>query len=127
MRSLKNLKSIENTKNLVSPLLLRTHQDYRFSKEQIISGEDFFDFLTDSLLGMPEERQRIYDYQVQLSHYFFNNEIITLIPHRKEESLHIKIGEAKQFPISQLGDGLQQVIILTYKAFLTTEPSFFFY
>ncbi|WP_355457218.1 AAA family ATPase [Psychrobacter sp. PSP] len=126
LRSLKNLKSIENTKNLVSPLLLRTHQDYRFSKEQIISGEDFFDFLTDSLLGMPEERQRIYDYQVQLSHYFFNNEIITLIPHRKEESLHIKIGEAKQFPISQLGDGLQQVIILTYKAFLTTEPSFFF-
>lgn len=126
LRSLKNLQFIEDTKISNSPLSARTHEDYKFSKEQIISGEDFFEFLTDSLLGMPEERQKIDDYQVKLSHYFFNNEVITLIPHRKEESLHIKIGEAKQFPISQLGDGLQQVIILTYNAFLITEPSFFF-
>ncbi len=126
LRSLKNLQFIEDTKSSNSPLSARTHEDYKFSKEQIISGEDFFEFLTDSLLGMPEERQKIDDYQVKLSRYFFNNEIITLIPHRKDESLHIKIGEAKQFPISQLGDGLQQVIILTYNAFLTTEPSFFF-
>jgi len=126
LRSLKNLQFIEDTKISNSPLSARTHEDYKFSKEQIISGEDFFEFLTDSLLGMPEERQKIDDYQVKLSHYFFNNEVITLIPHRKEESLHIKIGEAKQFPISKLGDGLQQIIILTYKAFLTTEPSFFF-
>ncbi len=126
LRSLKNLQFLEGVRTPGSPLLARTLKDYEFTKEQIISGEDFFEFLTDSLLGMPEERQRIDDYQVKLSHYFFNNEIITLIPHRKDESLHIKIGEAKQFPISQLGDGLQQVIILTYKAFLTTEPSFFF-
>ena len=107
-------------------LLLRVYKDYDFLDHQIVTGEDFFEFLTDSLLGMPEERQRIDDYQAKLSHYFFNNEVITLIPHRKDDSLHIKIGEAEQFPISQLGDGLQQVIILTYKAFLTTEPSFFF-
>lgn len=44
----------------------------------------------------------------------------------RTDSIEIKIGEAEQFPISKLGDGLQQVIILTYKAFLTTEPSFFF-
>ena len=132
LRSLKKInitnapdeKLIEN--ELTNPLALRTSRDYSFDEEQIISGEDFFDFLTDSLLGMPEERQKIDDYQAKLSHYFFSNEAITLIPHRKDDSLHIKIGEAKQFPISQLGDGLQQVIILTYKAFLTTEPSFFF-
>ena len=126
LRSLKNLQFTEDTKSSSSPLSARTHEDYKFSKEQIISGEDFFEFLTDSLLGMPEERQRIDAYQDKISHYFFNNEVITLIPHRKDESLHIKIGEAKQLPISQLGDGLQQVIILTYNAFLITEPSFFF-
>lgn len=136
LRSLKKIQSINGTENETSekieinlpkqPLLLRTYEDYAFNENQIISGEDFFDFLTDSLLGMPEERQRIEKYQAKLSHYFFNNEIITLIPHRKDNSLHIKIGEAEQFPISKLGDGLQQVIILTYKAFLTTEPSFFF-
>ncbi len=136
LRSLKKIQSINGTENETNekieinlpkqPLLMRTYEDYAFNENQIISGEDFFDFLTDSLLGMPEERQRIEKYQVKLSHYFFNNEIITLIPHRKDDSLHIKIGEAEQFPISQLGDGLQQVIILTYKAFLTTKPSFFF-
>lgn len=75
---------------------------------------------------MPEERQRVYDYQDKLSHYFFNNQDVVIIPNRKDNILQIKIGDDKQFPISQLGDGLQQIIILTYKAFLTTEPSFFF-
>lgn len=133
--SLRSLKKINTTNNLneklltiepIRPLSLRTSYDYCFTEDQIISGEDFFEFLTDSLLGMPQERQRIEEYQAKLSHYFFNNKIITLIPHRKDDSLHIKIGEAEQFPISQLGDGLQQVIILTYKAFLNIEPSFFF-
>jgi predicted ATPase len=109
-----------------TPLLLRTYADYNFSENQITSGEDFFDFLTDSLLGMPEERQKVYSYQAKLSHYFFNNQDVILIPNRKDDILQIKIGDDKQFPISQLGDGLQQIIILTYRAFLTTEPSFFF-
>ena len=108
------------------PLLLRTHLDYDFPQNQIISGEDFFEFLTDSLLGMPEERQRVYEYQDKISHYFFNNQDVIIIPNRKDDILQIKIGDDKQFPISHLGDGLQQVITLTYKAFLTTEPSFFF-
>ena len=107
-------------------LLFRTYQDYNFFENQIISGEDFFEFLTDSLLGMPEERQKVYEYQNKISHYFFNNQDVVIIPNRKDDILQIKIGDDKQFPISQLGDGLQQVIILTYKAFLTIEPSFFF-
>ncbi|AOY43666.1 hypothetical protein AOT82_1287 [Psychrobacter sp. AntiMn-1] len=108
------------------PLLSRTLTDYSFEKDEIISGEYFFGLLTDSLLGKPDERQRIQSYQEKLSHYFFNNEVITIIPHLRTDSIEIKIGEAEQFPISKLGDGLQQIIILTYKAFLTTEPSFFF-
>ena len=109
-----------------NPLLQRAYQDYDFIDHQIISGEEFFDLLTDSLLGKPNERQRIQDYQEKLSHYFFNNESITIIPYLKTDTIEIKIGDEEQFPISRLGDGLQQIIILTYRAFLTTEPSFFF-
>ena len=68
----------------------------------------------------------MYEYQDKISHYFFNNQDVVIIPNRKDDILQIKIGDDNQFPISQLGDGLQQIIILTYKAFLTTEPSFFF-
>lgn len=129
LRSLRKLNSQIISTDAESkhyPLLSRTLTDYSFEKNEIISGEDFFGLLTDSLLGKPDERQRIQSYQEKLSHYFFNNEVITIIPHLKTDSIEIKIGEAEQFPISKLGDGLQQVIILTYKAFLTTEPSFFF-
>ena len=136
LRSLKKIQSINGIENETRekieinfskhPLLLRTYEDYEFTEDQIISGEDFFDFLTDSLLGMPEERQKVYDYQTKISHYFFNNQDIAIIPNRKDDILQIKIGNDKQFPISKLGDGLQQIIILTYRAFLTTEPSFFF-
>lgn len=137
LRTLKKIQSIHPS-NEVSidpqlnlniwndPLLLRTHLDYDFPQNQIVSGEDFFEFLTDSLLGMPEERQRVYKYQNKISHYFLNNQDVIIIPNRKDDILQIKIGDDKQFPISQLGDGLQQVIILTYRAFLTTAPSFFF-
>ncbi len=136
LRSLKKIQSIDGIENETRekieinfskhPLLMRTYEDYEFNEDQIISGEDFFDFLTDSLLGMPEERQKVYDYQTKISHYFFDNQNIAIIPNRKEDILQIKIGNDKQFPISKLGDGLQQIIILTYRAFLTTEPSFFF-
>ncbi len=120
--------SIDEVKEVLisNPLLQRAYQDYNFIDHQIISGEDFFNLLIDSLLGKPDERQRIQHYQEKLSHYFFNNETITIIPYLKTDTIEIKIGNEEQFPISQLGDGLQQVIILTYKAFLTTEPSFFF-
>lgn len=122
-----NITWEESKENLnKNTLLFRVYKDYNFLDSQIVTGEDFFDLLIHSLLGMPAQRQRIEDYQDKLSHYFFNNETVTIIPHLKEDSIHIKVGDEDQFPISQLGDGLQQVIILTYKAFLTTEPSFFF-
>lgn len=117
-------KSEENLNK--NTLLFRVYEDYNFLDHQIVTGEDFFDLLIHSLLGMPAQRQRIEEYQDKLSLYFFNNEIVTIIPHLKEDSIHIKIGDEEQLPISKLGDGLQQIIILTYRAFLTTEPSFFF-
>ncbi|GAA0309929.1 AAA family ATPase [Psychrobacter aestuarii] len=130
LRSLKSLangnrKNIVEQDSIVHPLLNCVAEDYQFSEKQIISGEDFFDFLADSLLGMPNERQNVVDYQKLLSRYFFNNQEVTIIPNRTSNTLQIKIGEDQQFPISNLGDGLQQVIILTYKAFLIKEPTFF--
>lgn len=139
LRSLKNLQSNSNQKDfdrsklsendmelLQNPFISRVYQDYKFLPNQIITGEDFFDLLTHSLLGQPNERQRIQDYQEKISHYFFNNLAVTIIPNLKNNHIEIKIGNDDQYPISQLGDGLQQVIILTYKAFLTTESSFLF-
>ena len=40
--------------------------------------------------------------------------------------VHIKIDQDNQFPVSMLGDGLQQVIILTYEAFIKNDKHAFF-
>lgn len=80
-----------------------------------------------SLLGKPQQRKRVIEYQEKLSQYFFNNQEVTIIPNVKENALEIKIGNDEQYtPIAHLGDGLQQVIILTYTPYLRTEQSMFF-
>lgn len=100
----------------------RTVNDYfkgvKDIEEKIITGEDFYDLLTERLLGAPADRELIYRYQKLLSKYFFDNLEITLIPKYKSDVVHIKIGDADQFPIFMLGDGLQQAITLTFDAFL---------
>ena len=53
--------------------------------------------------------------------------MITLIPKHDQDVVNIKIGNESQFPISQLGDGLQQVIILTYEAFIKNDQTHVFF
>lgn len=119
--------SVEEAQNFLktSPLSLRVAYDYNFSPSQIISGEGFFETLTDLLLGLPDGRDQVESYQYKLSHYFFNNEEVVIIPNRKSKSIEIKIGNSEQYPISDLGDGLQQIIILTYTSYVTRKPSIF--
>ena len=119
--------SVEEAQNFLkaSPLSLRIAYDYSFPPSQIISGEGFFETLTDLLLGLPDGRELVKSYQNKLSHYFFNNEEVVIIPNRISKSIEIKIGNSEQYPISDLGDGLQQIIILTYTSYVTRKPSIF--
>lgn len=112
------------------PYRKRTEHDY-FGDENhendVITGESLFQELTEHLLGEPEQRQLIADYQKLLSQYFFDNQEITLIPKHGTDVVHIKIGNEPQFPIYQLGDGLQQAIILTYPVFLNNQDAHMFF
>ncbi|MBJ8443863.1 AAA family ATPase [Acinetobacter bereziniae] len=115
------------------PYIERTQKDYfknieTFNVNNIITGECLYHELKTHLLGEPEQRDLIRKYEEKLSQYFFDNDSITLIPKigkdkdgREIDVVHIKIGNEKQFPISQLGDGLQQAIILTYEAFIKNK------
>lgn len=111
-----------------TPYIDRTIKDYFTNNDKkiasstdIISGECLFYELTRCLLGEPHERQIIREYEQKLSQYFFDNQTISLIPKHNSDVVYIKIGEDQQFPIYQLGDGLQQAIILTYEAFIKKD------
>lgn len=128
LRGMRPVTEIENKQ----PYIERAQKDYfsnsqKFNSKNIITGECLYHELKTHLLGEPEQREIIKNYEEKLSQYFFDNESITLIPKHDQDVVNIKIGSDKQFPISELGDGLQQVIILTYEAFIKKDETHAFF
>lgn len=108
----------------------RTLKDY-FSIDHkipltITTGFDLYNLLVRFLLGQPEQRERIREYERILGNEFFGGRDITLIPEHGKDTVSVKIGSDDQFSIFNLGDGLQQVIIITSAAYLQSDPSLFF-
>jgi len=110
--------------------LERTYKDYfsTHKKEslKIVTGYDLYNLLARFLLGQPEERELIREYERILGNEFFGGREITLIPQYNKDTVAVKIGTDDQFSIYDLGDGLQQVIIITSAAYLEQDPSIFF-
>ncbi|CAD5375481.1 ATPase_AAA_core domain-containing protein [Pseudomonas sp. OF001] len=107
----------------------RTEADY-FSgklppKRTITTGLHLYELLVKNLLGQPEERAKIREYESLLGQEFFGGTEVTLIPEYGKDTVAVKIGDEPQFPIYHLGDGLQQVIIITSAAYLEPEESLF--
>jgi predicted ATP-dependent endonuclease of OLD family len=110
----------------------RTKKDY-FGKDtllenmKIFTGLELYHTLKEKLLGEPDERKQVRKFEEFLSENFFENKEVTLIPREKEPKVvHIKIGEEPQFPIYNLGDGLQNLIICTFNIFMEKERCLFF-
>ena len=87
-------------------------------QQTLVTGENLYNELKEHLLGEPEQRNLVKSYEEKLSQYFFDNETVSLIPKHNQDVVNIKIGEDKQRPIYELGDGLQQAIILTYETYI---------
>ncbi|MDH2614138.1 AAA family ATPase [Acinetobacter baumannii] len=128
LRGMRPVTEIENKQ----PYIERAQKDYfrniqNFNVKSIITGESLYHELKVHLLGEPEQRELIKSYENKLSQYFFDNEPISLIPKHDQDVVNIKIGSDRQFPISELGDGLQQIIILTYEAFIKKQQTHSFF
>ena len=124
---LRGMRPVNDQENK-QPYIDRAKKDYfadsqNFNAKNIITGECLYHELKVHLLGEPEQRELIKNYEKKLSQYFFDNESVSLIPKHDQDVVNIKIGNDKQFPISQLGDGLQQAIILTYEAYIKNQDS----
>ncbi|MBU2895463.1 AAA family ATPase [Vibrio hepatarius] len=137
---LRGLRPLSTSRN---PCLERTITDYfkeqkttrgvrEQSKEEtdfqsrIFTGESFYEDLKNSLLGSYEQRISVREYEDFLSDVFFRGEPISLIPRVKSDVVHFKLGNSEERPIYDLGDGIQSIIILTYKIFTTKYPTFFY-
>ena len=95
----------------------------------IFTGLELYQTLKEKLLGEPKDRDLVKDFENFLSTKFFNSKPVTLIPKEKGDDprvVHIKIGNDKQRPIYELGDGLQNLIICTFNIFTEKDRCLFF-
>ncbi|WP_304047104.1 ATP-dependent endonuclease [Methanobrevibacter gottschalkii] len=94
-----------------------------YSKHSIITGLQFYDSVKNYLLGDLEQREMISEYEKYLSKTFFDRKEVALIPKVKDDVLTIKIGDEKERPIYNLGDGIQSIILITLPLFLYLDLS----
>ncbi|MGB6127181.1 MAG: ATP-binding protein, partial [Psychrilyobacter sp.] len=114
--TLRGLRTLEKNRNHYGE---RTKNDYFENNEEveIFTGLELYDRLQDMLLGEYEERERVRKFEKFLSENFFEGKSVSLIPKKKGDVIHIKIGETQDYPIYDLGDGIQSIIILTFPLF----------
>ena len=96
----------------------RTYSDYpSIQNVEVFTGQQLYEHVKSLLLGSLEKRQIISDFQDFLSRTFFNNEKIALIPREDRDVLVIKIGSRDEYEVYNLGDGIQQIIAITFPLF----------
>jgi len=94
----------------------RTRADYLAESNhvEIFTGLALYEEIRKLLLGDLSQRNTVTEFQNFLSREFFENQSVALIPRFEKDVLDVKIGDEKQRPIYELGDGVQSIIILTF-------------
>jgi hypothetical protein len=100
----------------------KTKDDYfgKSSNVQVFTGQSLYEDVKKLLLGTLEDRETVAAFQGFLGESFFQGHPVALIP-RHEGELHVKIGHEKEYPIHELGDGIQAIIALTFPLFKLRE------
>jgi hypothetical protein len=89
-----------------------------FEELNVFTGLELFDEIRRHSHGSLSQRSLVKDYENYLAKRFFGGDPVTLIPREGDDVLHVKIGREAEKPIFHLGDGLQQLIILTIPLFI---------
>lgn len=117
----------------------RTHSDYfkdvkrlgakrnMLTDFEILTGLELYDEIKKHLLGDLRKRQIISDYQNFIGKAFFKGEKVVLIPRIDSDVLYVKIGNEHELPVYKLGDGIQQLLILTIPMFIHRDKQLLMY
>ena len=96
---------------------------------EIVTGLRLYHDVRSFLLGNYDQREMIRDFQEFLSRHFFDGKRVQVIPRERDlrnatpDVLHIAIGNEAERAIFELGDGLQQIIIMTLPMMLHRDKN----
>lgn len=124
--TLRGLRKLENNIDIFHD---RTVKDYFKDRSdiEIFTGQNLYDDVLKLLCGDYKERNKLKDFENFLRDNFFDGREVTIIPKVGSDVLHIKIGEEKEQPIYNLGDGIQSIIILTFNLFANKGEDVLFF
>ena len=94
---------------------------------EIFTGLAAYNKVKSLLLGNHSQRTLIKEYEQYLSEHFFEKKPIAIIPSEDRDVLTIKIGDEKEQPIYDLGDGIQSIIVATMPLFLNRGENVLFF
>jgi AAA15 family ATPase/GTPase len=102
-----------------SQIHLSIQKEYGFDNSiEIYTGQSFPQAVENYKNNEYPYRRKIEAFEQFLEKTFFQNQKVTLAFHKVLRVLLIKIGDEKDRPIYELGDGLQMLIILTFPFFM---------
>lgn len=106
---------------------LRIKQVYGYTDDDqvdVFTGQTLYGRVKSMLLGDLEDRHRMHEYENFLSSKLFDGQEVVIIPKEKDDVVNVRIGDT-EYPIHQLGDGIQSLIILTFPLFECENGIFF--
>lgn len=89
----------------------------------IFTGESLYQQIYEFNHAKEEKQQPLKDFEDFLSENFFNGEKVLLraLSDDYGDQVYVKIGTEAEFPISNLGDGIQAIILLTFPVFAAAK------
>ena len=98
----------------------RTKEDYFETAEhvEIFTGRTLYNDIEQLVRGDLEQRETLRRFETWIGETFFRGEPVAIIPRINQKTLTIKIGNEKEQPIHNLGDGIQAVLILAFPLFV---------
>ena len=111
--------------------LERTKQDYfpdmNDAKDRIFTGLHLYEETKKLLLGQRSDREKVRAFENFLSETFFQGKEVNIVPRDGKDVLYIGIGGGDEYPIYDLGDGIQSIIILTNSLFFNQGQNLLFF
>ena len=122
LRGLRGINTQETSGNEFENFYLsRTVNDYfkdlKLPEQSIYTGLSLYKDVKKLLLGPDIGRKKIRAFERFISTSFFEGEEFNIIPNIDDNVVHVKIGDKEEYPVYELGDGIQAIIILTYPLF----------
>lgn len=126
---LRGLRALTNNKDVFKE---RTVIDYLNDNEiihnvEVFTGQSLYQDVLKLLCGNLSERNKLREFEMFLGENFFDGQEISLIPKIDSDVLYVKIGQEQEQPIYNLGDGIQSIIILTFKLFANKGKNILFF